>query len=52
MGKFAVVPLGNIVVFDFWYFADRPFDEIAIVIENKDDWPQLLTCNLRDFLGS
>ena len=48
--QFRVAPVRDVVVFNGGFLAEKPFDEIARVVEDEDDWFGIIASELRDFL--
>jgi len=49
--KLVVTPFREIIIVDVRVLAEQPFDQIAVVVEHKDDWLQPEAMELADFLG-
>jgi hypothetical protein len=49
-GKPVVTPLGKVVVVRVPILAENPLNQIAVVVEHKDDWLQPEAMELADFL--
>ena len=49
--QLVIMPFRDIVVVDLGVFAEQSLDQIAYVVEQKDDWLQPKAMELGDLLG-